>query len=241
MSRFKSNRDNKKNAEQNFVSRWSSLKHQAKQDVKNPAITIDKNNIEQLEADKEAAVKILTDDDMPDLKTMTADSDYTGFMSPGVSEKLRKLALRKLFHSEGFNIRDGLDEYDGDYTQFETLGNIITSDMRHEIELDAKRKAEQMLENNEPLDEPLDEKVNRVDPEHNEIENKSVDENIVVEAKDTPPFLELDEVEDRLVVETIAKSPDITDKPSVSTEESDKASTSNRISNKSVNKNSDIP
>ena len=39
----------------------------------------------------------LTDADMPPIETLTEDSDYTGFMSPEVSEELRKLALRKLF------------------------------------------------------------------------------------------------------------------------------------------------
>ena len=39
-----------------------------------------------------------------------------------VSESLRRLALRKLFHGADFNIRDGLDDYDGDYTSFVKLG-----------------------------------------------------------------------------------------------------------------------
>ena len=64
-------------------------------------------------------------------------------MSSGVSDKLRNLALRKLFHAPIFNIRDGLDEYDGDYTSFEKLGDIVTADMRHQMELEANKKLEQ--------------------------------------------------------------------------------------------------
>ena len=83
---------------------------------------------------------------MPDIEGLTADSDYTDFLSPGVSEALRKLALRKLFRSEVFNICDGLDDYDDDYTQFKILGSTVTSDMRHQIELKAQRMAEQLLQ-----------------------------------------------------------------------------------------------
>jgi len=89
-----------------------------------------------------SAPAALTDADMPPLDTLTADSDYTGFLSEQVSETLRKAALRKLFHSTTFNITDGLDEYAEDFTTFETLGNVITADMRHMFEVEARKKAE---------------------------------------------------------------------------------------------------
>ncbi|MBL4711112.1 MAG: DUF3306 domain-containing protein [Gammaproteobacteria bacterium] len=84
---------------------------------------------------------LLTDVDMPPIESLTADSDYTGFMSPKVSDALRRLALRKLFHGAEFNICDGLDDYDGDYTSFAKLGNIVTADMKHQIEMEARNKA----------------------------------------------------------------------------------------------------
>ena len=154
MSRSKINVENQElNADVSFVSRWSRLKHETRQNSENAAV--DKTPMQTAVSDEEqqAPVKILTDDDMPDIESMTPDSDYTGFLSPGVSEQLRKLALRKLFRSEVFNIRDGLDEYDGDYTHFEKLGDIVTSDMKHQLELEAKRKAEQILQHENPLDE----------------------------------------------------------------------------------------
>ncbi len=85
---------------------------------------------------------VLTDEDMPPLETLDEHSDFSGFMSPGVSQGLRKLALRKLFSSAGFNIRDGLDDYDDDFTSFEPLGDLITSDMKHQAEMAEKRKRE---------------------------------------------------------------------------------------------------
>ena len=84
----------------------------------------------------------LTDADMPDIGTLGEDSDFTGFMSPGVSDELRNLALRKLFHAPVFNIRDGLDEYDEDYTSFEKLGDIVTCDMKHQIEVQERKRRE---------------------------------------------------------------------------------------------------
>lgn len=89
---------------------------------------------------------LLTDADMPDIESLHEDSDFSGFMSPGVSDELRNLALRKLFNAPSFNIRDGLDEYDEDYTSFEKLGDIITCDMKHQMEMEAKKKLREQQE-----------------------------------------------------------------------------------------------
>lgn len=85
------------------------------------------------------AEKVPSDEDMPPLDSLDEDSDYSGFLSPGVSEALRRRALRKLFMSAVFNIPDGLDDYDDDFTSFQALGDIVTSDMRHQAEMEAER------------------------------------------------------------------------------------------------------
>jgi hypothetical protein len=74
--------------------------------------------------------KLLTDADMPPLETLDEGSDWSGFLSPGVSQALRKAALRRLFHLPSYNIRDGLNDYDDDFTSFATLGDTVTADMR---------------------------------------------------------------------------------------------------------------
>lgn len=76
---------------------------------------------------------------MPALDSLTEDSDYRGFLSPKVSEALRRKALRILFHGPTFNIRDGLDDYDEEFTHFAKLGDIVTADMRHQLEVEAQR------------------------------------------------------------------------------------------------------
>ena len=82
---------------------------------------------------------VLTDVDMPPLESLGENSDYSGFLSPGVSEGLRRRALRKLFTSAVFNVPDGLDDYDDDFTSFAALGDIVTADMRHQAEVEAER------------------------------------------------------------------------------------------------------
>lgn len=84
----------------------------------------------------------LTDADMPPLESLSPESDYTGFLSPKVSEGLRRAALRKLFQSPEFNVIDKLDDYAEDFTTFTALGELVTSDMRHLIEVETRKQAE---------------------------------------------------------------------------------------------------
>ncbi len=81
----------------------------------------------------------LTDEDMPPVDSIDEDTDMSGFFSPKVSQAVKKAALKKFFHSPLFNIVDGLDDYDDDFRNFEALGDIITSDMRGQMEREAER------------------------------------------------------------------------------------------------------
>ena len=96
-------------------------------------------SVDDASAPRVVEEKVLTDEDMPSLESLGEDSDYRGFLSPGVSKELRRRALRKLFMSAVFNVRDGLDDYDEDFTSFEALGDIVTSDMKHQAEMEAER------------------------------------------------------------------------------------------------------
>ncbi|MCA1773689.1 MAG: DUF3306 domain-containing protein [Halomonas sp.] len=57
------------------------------------------------------------DDTLPDPETLEAGSDFTGYMVPGVSSALRRRALKRLWATGNYNVRDGLDDYDMDYRQ----------------------------------------------------------------------------------------------------------------------------
>lgn len=140
-------KDPEKKTEETFVSRWS----RRKTEVADRAETTDLNTISDSASSGELVASIdsepeqpeekaLTDKDMPSIDSLNKDSDYSMFMSQGVSEGLRRLALRKLFRGAQFNIRDGLDDYDDDFRNFAALGDIITCDMKHQMEMEEERK-----------------------------------------------------------------------------------------------------
>ena len=95
----------------------------------------------------------LTDEDMPTVDSIDENTDMSGFFSPKVSQAVKKAALKKFFHNPAFNVVDGLDDYDDDFTAFAALGDIITSDMRGQMELE-QRRAEEALAENEQAGEP---------------------------------------------------------------------------------------
>ncbi len=66
--------------------------------------------------------------DLPPVDGLDKDSDYTPFLGDGVPEKLARAAMRKLWRSDPiFAFRDGLDDYDEDYTIIETIAKAVTS------------------------------------------------------------------------------------------------------------------
>ena len=144
--------------QENRLSRWSRRKQQTAQETQKEDLALQLQEQKRSEADlPETAVEegaedvesqdpVLTDVDMPAIESLKEDSNFGQFMSPGVSDELRNLALRKMYQAPFFNIRDGLDEYDEDFTTFEKLGDIITADMRHQMEIEARKKLEQEAE-----------------------------------------------------------------------------------------------
>ncbi|MEE4375970.1 MAG: DUF3306 domain-containing protein [Candidatus Competibacteraceae bacterium] len=122
--------------DESFFRRWSARKQQLVQPEIQAPKTVDNAQIEP-------PAPALTDADMPPLESLNEQSDYSGFFSPKVSTELKRLALRKLFHSASFNVTDGLDDYAEDFTQFAALGDIITQDMRHMMDVIKQREAKQ--------------------------------------------------------------------------------------------------
>ncbi len=135
------------NKDEGFVSRWSRRKQQIAKEESEPEVSSTAEaaeevvDPEQIKAEKLEALNKLTDQDMPDVASLDENSDFSGFMSTSVTEGLRKMALKKLFMGASYNIRDGLDEYDGDYTKFEKMpADMVTSDMKHMIGVEAKKQ-----------------------------------------------------------------------------------------------------
>ena len=148
MTEVKDESPDMENGEEGFISRWSRRKIESgAAPAEDTAATPPEVAGEDAGAVAESE-KVLTDEDMPPLEELGDDSDYSGFLSAGVSENLRQAALRKLFRSAKFNVCDGLDDYAEDYTKFLPLGDVITADMRHHAEralrkLAAEKEAEE--------------------------------------------------------------------------------------------------
>jgi len=138
-----------------FLARWSRRKQThrdsgAAEEAAEPAVqALEVPPQDVLEPEPQAPVK--TDADMPPLESISDQSNMADFFSPGVSEQLRKMALRKLFQSAKFNIRDGLDDYDEDFRDFAALGDIVTADMKHRQEMEKLRAEEEALARGETV------------------------------------------------------------------------------------------
>ena len=114
----------------NFFSRWSQRKQAVKQGVPLadplPTAQITKNQPQSnpLQAaspnsplanqagNTEEPAKVLT---LEDVSKLTSESDFTSYMTQGVSPEVRNAAMKKLLADPHYNIMDGLDIYIGDY------------------------------------------------------------------------------------------------------------------------------
>jgi hypothetical protein len=110
-----------------------------------------------------AAAKMpVSEADLPCLDTLDEHSELGGFFAEGVSESLRRSALRKIFHLQKYNVCDGLDDYAEDYTRYRPLGNIVTADLRLRLEREQLKRA---LDNDRSVRETLDPGAERGDTE----------------------------------------------------------------------------
>ena len=113
--------DQPENDGEGFVARWSRRKIEEKEPSKDTKSEVSKlEESAPLDADStrdEGDEEKTNVDDLPDVETLNESSDYTPFLKDGVPEKLKRLALRKLWKSNPvFGIIDGLDDYDEDYS-----------------------------------------------------------------------------------------------------------------------------
>ncbi|OBT25915.1 hypothetical protein A9266_04790 [Vibrio tasmaniensis] len=83
----------------------------------------------------------------------TEDLSVAQLLVSEASESVKKAALRKLFLSEEFNVRDGLDDYDDDYSNLKTLSEGVAETLRDWVkdktEEDTVNEPEQVADNEE--------------------------------------------------------------------------------------------
>lgn len=125
--------------EQGFLSRWSRRKLDQDSAEEEQSLTpATEEPVETVEASAQ-----ITDTDSEQEKPIWQRDD--------VDEETRKSALRALFRKPEFNVRDGLNEYDDDFTKFASLGNVVTHEMKRMLKLaEEKTRPPQMPENSAP-------------------------------------------------------------------------------------------
>lgn len=123
--------------DQGFLQRWSARKMDARAGTDIDAPQIDpapdpdsSDGIgDQSDEGDEASAVVAPPPDMshlPDVDTLDAESDYTGFLGENVPEDLAKMAMRKLWRSDPVlaNI-DGLNDYDEDFSMVGMVSEVV--------------------------------------------------------------------------------------------------------------------
>ena len=114
--------------EPEFLRRWSRRKRAAREAEDGPSAP-EPEDFERTAEDKpepgdrrESPAGDEEPLELPDIDSLTADSDFTPFMKPGVPTELKNRALRKLWRvNPVFGHLDGLNDYDGDFTDAATV------------------------------------------------------------------------------------------------------------------------
>jgi len=152
-----------------FLTRWSRRKAMSREgielpepvdepadDSELPDDAVSRNEDDQPgpaePGDAQAAEAPTAVPELPPIESLGEDSDYSAFMASDVPADLQRNALRKLFQSPKFNVRDGLNDYDLDYSSPEPLGDIVTAEMRHRLRVELERLA-RLEEEEKPVED----------------------------------------------------------------------------------------
>lgn len=136
-----------------FLSRWSRRKRGLEVDEPVEAVVVAAPVAEAVapEVDNDPVdartgkrMSELTDEDMPDVETLTADSDVSMFMAKNISSALRTRALSKIFMNPKYNVYCVCAEYADDYTNFAPLGDIVPHDLKSAIAREAGKLYERL-------------------------------------------------------------------------------------------------
>jgi hypothetical protein len=112
-----------------FLSRWSRRKLDSAKDpaAQRPASV----TAAPPAAAAPAATRPAAKTELPPVDTLQGlASEYKDFLRPGVDEKLRQSALKKLFHDPHFNVMDGLDVYIDDYSKPDPIPEAMLKSLK---------------------------------------------------------------------------------------------------------------
>ncbi|MGH6912213.1 MAG: DUF3306 domain-containing protein [Geminicoccales bacterium] len=129
--------------EEGFVGRWSRLKHEARRRRPEPPARSEQGGPPEPSegATSEPAgsrapagvadAEAFDPASLPDIESLTYESDYTAFLEKGVPAEMRNRALRRLWRSDPVLANlDGLVEYGEDYSGIGTKPMIVRTAYR---------------------------------------------------------------------------------------------------------------
>jgi uncharacterized protein DUF3306 len=168
---------------ESFLGRWSKRKLDVKQgktlDQQNPELpsTLDPSAATgrgpgeavqpspgaDATAGREGAPEVQVQPAAPtleDVKTLTAESDFTRFAAPEVTPEVKNAAMKKLFADPRYNVMDGLDVYTGDYAKPDPVPHAMLRQLasarflglfrQEERQEEAAREARDVADNHTP-------------------------------------------------------------------------------------------
>ncbi|CAH6908417.1 conserved hypothetical protein [Vibrio chagasii] len=158
----------------NFFSRWSQRKldestdkaREAEQPLEETSVTSPESasqtptSAEELAPNDPAPIEPTnalgeSGDAKESASEATEELSMAQLLVSEASESVKKAALRKLFLSEEFNVRDGLDDYDDDYSNLKSLSEGVAESLRdwvkEKAEEETSSEQEQVTENKEEV------------------------------------------------------------------------------------------
>ena len=161
----------------NFFSRWSQRKLDESTDESQETeqtleitessseISSGQSNasseIEQVdtEASTETTLSSAGAEEATDVQGLAPEEDVSvaQLLVSEASESVKKAALRKLFLSEEFNVRDGLDDYDDDYSNLKSLGEGVADTLRDWVKETVEDSEPEVTQTQEELASSSDE------------------------------------------------------------------------------------
>ncbi|CAH6803597.1 conserved hypothetical protein [Vibrio chagasii] len=158
----------------NFFSRWSQRKldestdkaREAEQPLEETSVTSPESasqtptSAEELAPNDPAPIEPTnaleeSGDTKESASEATEELSMAQLLVSEASESVKKAALRKLFLSEEFNVRDGLDDYDDDYSNLKSLSEGVAESLRdwvkEKAEEETSSEQEQVAENKEEV------------------------------------------------------------------------------------------
>lgn len=137
-------------ATSSFLNRWSQRKlertsgqQDEEQLTNDPELILEDSHPQAVQVE-DSTPAVDTESDPSSKVENTEEMSIASLLVSEASESVKKAALRKLFLSEEFNVRDGLDDYDDDYSNLKSLSEGVADTLRDWIK--DKSEEEQVQE-----------------------------------------------------------------------------------------------